>query len=128
MSFPTFVDHLVFRISALEKSERFYTLLLGEPAFRTEESVMYAVGETRVFFTISDAPVLRMYDKEQSGLNHIAFGVNSRVELEAVRARLDAARIAHSGTKLDPYGRKEFVWLDDPDGMRIEFYVRPPGE
>jgi len=35
---------------------------------------------------------------------------------------LTSNQIAHSG--IDRYGLKEFLWLDDPDGMRIEFYLR----
>lgn len=27
-------------------------------------------------------------------------------------------------TKIDKYGKKEFIWFDDPDGARLEFYLR----
>jgi catechol-2,3-dioxygenase len=128
MSFPQFVDHLVFRVSGLEASEQFYSTLLGEPGYRTEDSLMYMVGETRLFLTLSPEAEGNRAEKERAGMNHIAFGLNSLKELETVQLRLDTARIAHSGTKLDPYGSREFLWLDDPDGIRIEFYVRPPGE
>ncbi len=37
---------------------------------------------------------------------------------------LTSNQIAHSGIVIDSYGLKEFLWLDDPDGMRIEFYLR----
>ncbi len=128
MSFPQFVDHLVFRVSALDAAEQFYSALLGEPGYRTEDSLMYIVGETRLFLTLSAEADGSRAEKERAGMNHIAFGLNSLKELEAVQLRLDTARIAHSGTKHDPYGTREFLWLDDPDGIRIEFYVRPPGE
>jgi glyoxylase I family protein len=26
--------------------------------------------------------------------------------------------------KIDHYGLTEFIWLDDPDGNRIEYYLR----
>ena len=26
--------------------------------------------------------------------------------------------------KIDFYGKKEFIWIDDPDGIRLEFYLR----
>jgi glyoxylase I family protein len=128
MSFPQFVDHIVFRVSALDRAESFYSALLGVPGYRTEDSLMYMVGETRLFLTLSSEADGGRAEKERAGMNHIAFGVNSLKELEAVQLRLDAARIAHSGAKLEPHGRREFLWLDDPDGIRIEFYVRPPGE
>jgi glyoxylase I family protein len=31
MFFPDFVDHLVFRVADMDRTERFYTALLGEP-------------------------------------------------------------------------------------------------
>jgi hypothetical protein len=42
-----------------------------------------------------------------------------------IEAQLGSAGISHSGIKIDHYGQKEFIWLDDPDGMRVEFYLRP---
>ena len=125
MIHPEFIDHLVFRISELDRTERFYTALLGQPLYRAEDSLMYKVGGTRLFFTTSTESQSGIYDKEKVGLNHIAFGVHSLSELEALQAQLEAARISHSGIKLDQYGLKEFIWLDDPDGLRIEFYLRP---
>jgi glyoxylase I family protein len=122
---PTFIDHLVFRISALERTERFYTALLSQHPERTEESLMYTVGDTRLFFTLAAEPRSSVYDKEQIGLNHIAFGINTLADLQSVQQQLSTAGIAHSGIKLDQYGLKEYIWLDDPDGIRIEFYLRP---
>ena len=95
-------------------TERFYTSLLGEPSHRTEDSVMYEVGDTRLFFSACDVDRSWAYEKEQIGLSHLAFGVRTIGELQAIRAQL----------VIDRYGEKEFIWLDDPDGMRVEFYLR----
>lgn len=123
---PKFVDHLVFRVAELDRTERFYTALLGQPPQRAEDSLMYRAGDTRLFFTSSVEDRRGGYNKEKVGLNHLAFGVRTLEELRAIEAQLDGVGISHSGIKLDPYGLKEFIWLDDPDGMRIEFYLRPP--
>ena len=125
MIYPELMDHLVFRVSELDRTELFYTVLLGQPLHKAEDSLMYKVGETRLFFTASTESQAGIYDKEKIGLNHIAFGVRSLTELEAIQAQLDNAGISHSGIKLDQYGLKEFIWLDDPDGLRLEFYLRP---
>jgi catechol 2,3-dioxygenase-like lactoylglutathione lyase family enzyme len=122
---PKFVDHLVFRVADLDRTERFYTTVLGPPSHRTDDSVMYLAGETRLFFTRPEKPPQGAYDKESIGLNHMAFGVRGLDELQAVQALLDAGGVSHSGIKLDRYGSKEFIWLDDPDCMRLEFYLRP---
>jgi catechol-2,3-dioxygenase len=122
---PKFVDHLVFRVSSLDRTERFYTALLGQSPECAEGSLMYEVGGTRLFFTTSMEASSATYNKEMIGLNHIAFGIPTLTELQALQQQLAAAEIPHSGIKLDQYGLKEFIWLDDPDGMRIEFYLRP---
>lgn len=122
---PEFVDHLVFRVSDLDKTERFYNTVLGQEPERFEASLMYTVGDTRLFFTDSVESRSGNDDKEKIGLNHVAFGVRTLAELERFQQQLDNCGISHSGVKLDPYGLKEFIWLDDPDGLRIEFYLRP---
>lgn len=123
-----FVDHLVWRVGELDRTERFYTALLGQPPHRAADSLMFKVGDTRLFFTCSKLQQDGQYEKEKVGLNHIAFGVSTLEELEAVRKQLDSAGLSHSGITVDHCGLKEFIWLDDPDGMRIEFYCRGPGD
>jgi glyoxylase I family protein len=125
MIYPRFVDHAVFRVSDLRATERFYTILLGQPSDQTEDSLMYEVGATLLFFSACDVPNPRPFEKEQIGLNHLAFGLRTLEELQTIRTQLDRAGIPHSGIMIDRYGEKEFIWLDDPDGMRIEFYLRP---
>lgn len=125
MTYPKFVDHLVLRVAEVDRAEQFYTALLGQPAQRAEGSIMYQVGDTRLFLTHADDHREEPYEKEKVGLNHLAFGVRTLEELQAVRAQLDSLGVVHSGIKRDTYGQKEFIWLDDPDGMRIEFYMRP---
>lgn len=126
MTHPKFIDHLVFRVAELDKTERFYTALLRQPPQWAEGSLMYKVGDTRLFFTRSDRHQQGQYEKEKVGLNHLAFGLHTLQELQTIQAQLDSIGISHSGIRLDQYGLKEFIWLDDPDGMRVEFYLRPP--
>jgi glyoxylase I family protein len=122
---PLFVDHLVWRVRDLSQTEKFYAPLLGAPRQRAADSLMYQVGNTRLFFTRCHGHPAGPYDKERVGLNHFALGVRTLEDLKKIEAQLDAAGIAHSGIKLDPYGSKEFIWMDDPDGLRLEFYMRP---
>jgi len=121
---PNFVDHVVFFVEYVERSRRFYASLLGDPAEEAESSVMFLVGSTRLFFVRGPSP-RPAFDKERIGLNHLAFGVRTSEELQAVVRQLDTARVQHSGIRIDRYGNREFVWMDDPDGMRVEFYLRP---
>jgi catechol-2,3-dioxygenase len=124
MIYPNFVDHLVFRVAEIERTERFYSALLGQP-LTAEDYIMYMAGDTRLFFTRSVESRHGIYEKEKIGLNHIAFGVRTREELQTIQAQLDGGEIAHSGIKLWQDGLTEYIWLDDPDGMRVEFWLRP---
>jgi catechol-2,3-dioxygenase len=125
MTYPKFVDHVVFRVADPSRSEKFYTALLGPPRQQNADSNMYQVGDTRLFFTRCERPRSGNPDKEEIGFNHLAFGVQTLADLRKIQAQLDAAGISHSGITIDYYGNKEFIWLDDPDGLRVEFYLRP---
>jgi len=122
---PGFIDHLVFRVQDLALTGRFYTSLLGSPDYATEDTLMYITGQTRLFFTPAGQQQEVPYAKERHGLNHLAFGVRTLEELKAVEIQLNSAGIQHSGIQIDRYGLVEFIWLDDPDGFRLEFYLRP---
>ena len=124
MPLPTFVDHLVFRVRDIDRTERFYTALLQEP-FRSDGYIMYMVGDTRLFFTPSVDHALP-YDKENVGLNHIALGVRTSEELQRIESQLDEKSVVHSGIKLWQDGLTKYIWLDDPDGIRVEYWLRLP--
>jgi glyoxylase I family protein len=121
---PNFVDHLVFRVAEIERTERFYSVLLGQP-LKEEGYLMYMAGDTRLFFTCAMESQQGAYEKEKIGLNHLAFGMRTLKELQTIQAQLDSTGISHSGIKLWQDGVTEYIWLDDPDGMRIEFWLRP---
>jgi glyoxylase I family protein len=122
MTSPSFVDHLVYRVAALGRTDRFYSVLLGDPAVSNADLVQYVVGDTRIFFTAASG--FGAHDKEAVGLNHLALGVRSLDQLKAIESKLTTAGIKHSGIKIESHGGKEYIWLDDPDGIRVEFYLR----
>jgi glyoxylase I family protein len=122
---PHTIDHLVFRVPDLVPIEAFYSVLLGAPEHATETSVMYRVDSTRIFFTKIEPGAAGPYDKERTGLNHFAFGLTTLAELEQVRDQLDRGGLRHSGIGKDRYGQRDYIWMDDPAGMRVEFYARP---
>jgi glyoxylase I family protein len=124
MIYPNFVDHLVFRVAEMERTERFYSALFGQP-LKEDDYIMYMAGDTRLFFTRSADSRQGTYEKEKIGLNHIALGVRTLQELQTIQAQLDSSGLSHSGIKLWQDGPTEYIWLDDPDGMRVEFWLRP---
>jgi glyoxylase I family protein len=57
------------------------------------------------------------------GLDHVAFGVPDRSELEKWARRLDELGIAHGGIKDAAYGSG--LSFRDPDGIALEFFAPP---
>ncbi len=79
---------------------------------------MYMAGDTRLFFTPS-VDHASPYNKENVGLNHIALGVRTIEELQRVESQLNGGSVTHSGIKLWQDGLTKYIWLDDPDGIRV---------
>lgn len=119
-----FIDHIVLIVKSVEETEKFYSLFLGEPIVKNEESVAYQIGETKIFFGLPYAEQFKIGDKDAGGFNHLAFGVRTLEELKTFQDILDKNNIKNSGVQIDRYGKKEFIWFDDPHNYRIEFYLR----
>ena len=123
------IDHLVFRVRDVPTSKTFYRALFGAPVFENEDMFLYKIGtSTRLFFTKATSPASTPYDKEHVGLNHIALGVESLPHLEQIHSHLQSAGIPNSGIGIDPHGKQNYIWLNDPNGFRIEFYCTPASQ
>jgi catechol-2,3-dioxygenase len=119
-----FIDHIVIIVKNIHETRNFYSCFLGAPEYAKEGTLVYQVGDTKLFFVLPKDE-FATGDKDKGGLNHIAFGVLSLKELGSVETMLDRASIKHSGIKIDSYGNKAYIWFDDPDNYRIEIYCRP---
>ena len=63
------------------------------------------------------------FSEYRLGLDHVAFGVADRAELERWARRLDELGIAHGPIKDATYGSG--VSFRDPDGITLEFFAPP---
>jgi glyoxylase I family protein len=63
------------------------------------------------------------FSEYRVGLDHVAFGVANRAELENWARRLDELGVAHGGIKDAGYGSG--VSFRDPDGIALEFFAPP---
>lgn len=121
---PKFIDHIVLIVKDVEETEKFYSSFLGKPVQIDKEQVAYKIGETKIFFGLPFGEYEKS-DKDKTSLNHLAFGVRTGEELRKFENILNEAKIQNSGIKMDKYGDKEFIWFDDPSGIRLEIYCRP---
>ncbi len=119
----TYLDHIVISTKNLSKSSSFYQVFLGKPKI-TKWDHFWQLGEVKLFLTKPYQKKPRNFDKSNLGLNHIAFGIKSLAELKKFEKKLNENKIENSGIKKDRYSKKQFLWFDDPDGIRLEFYFR----
>lgn len=117
------VDHIVISVKNLSISVKFYEQFLGK-AVRTKHDASWKIGQSKLFLTSPYKTAAKAFEKHNLGLNHIAFGISSLVELRKIAQKLTKARIKHSGIGHDRYSKKSFLWFDDPDKIRLEFYLR----
>jgi len=84
-----------------------------------------AIGESKLFLGLPYNKIENnKFNKDRIGLNHLAFGASSLEELKELESILSKNKIKNSGIIIDKYGKKEFIWFDDSDGIRLEFYLR----
>jgi glyoxylase I family protein len=124
-----YLDHVVLTVSNLDRAKDFYTKIFGAPDFQRETGFMFQMGPTRLFFTLPRGPQAPndRFDPTRVGLEHIAVGVKTVDALKAYATALDEAGIKHSGIHIDSHSNKEKIWLDDPDKIRVEFYIASGG-
>ncbi len=107
--------HISLKTRDLEKTERFYTEVLGlEVAFRAPPK--------RVFFRSPKSDDLLDFVKSDTGsrptqgLDHFGFQV-SRKALREIKKRLKENRVKIEGRR-----GQESVYFRDPNGYWVEFY------
>lgn len=69
------------------------------------------------------ATPVETFSEYRVGLDHVAFGLPSRVDLEKWVRRLDELGIPHGEIKDAHYGSG--VAFRDPDGIALEFFAPP---
>ncbi|HET7311254.1 MAG TPA: VOC family protein [Mycobacteriales bacterium] len=126
----TGLHHVAINVRDLEKSVQWYGEVLGfAPLFPYDTDAFQrrimrhpsgvVIGLTRHNSDDGDAE----FNERRTGLDHIAFGVGSREELEAWLSRLDAAGVTHSGISETPTTGSVLIAFRDPDNIQLELYV-----
>ena len=122
--------HVALTVSDLDRSERWYADVLDlGVAFREEGDDRRAVVMTFPHGPIGVGLVQfsgphDAFDPRRTGLDHVAFSVETKDELDAWADRLTAAGVEHSGAIDVPPGA--ILNLRDPDGIALAlFWDRP---
>jgi glyoxylase I family protein len=122
------ITHVAVTVSDLERSVPWYSALFASEAVLDEDTgpfrhVVFAVGGT--LFGLHQFPDPRpgTFDERRAGLDHVAFGVGGRADLEKWASRLDELDIAHGDIEDAGYG-SGLSWRD-PDGIALELFAPP---
>jgi glyoxylase I family protein len=127
--FPA-ITHVALTVKDLSVSVPWYEALIGAAPVLDEDTgpfrhVVWALGDT--LFGLHEFPEKAdsAFDERHTGLDHVAFGLPSRAQLEEWEGRLDALGIKHGGVIDAGYGSG--LSFRDPDNLALEFFA-PPAE
>lgn len=123
--------HVAVTVSDLDRSREWYRKLFGSDPVLDEDAgsfyhVVFALDGGSLFgLHTHPAPNEQPeFSEYRSGLDHVAFGVGSRADLESWEQRLNDMGIDNGGIVDAPYGSG--LSFRDPDNIALEFFA-PPG-
>jgi glyoxylase I family protein len=129
------IHHLGFTVRDAEASAAWYVEVLG---FRRVGEHQAPDGAFRKVFLRHDGLPARigltehragpkdLFDETRIGLDHLAFGVTSRADLDAWVTRLEAARAEYSQiTTANSIPGATVVVFRDPDNIQLEIFFDP---
>jgi len=99
------LNHVTLKVSHLERSKKFYQEMFGLPVTKQTDDG-YNLGLEDSF--------LGMYETKNAGLDHVCIGI-AEFEFDRVMEKLK-----QGPPSLNPSQRGQRVFLEDPDGIRIQ--------
>jgi catechol-2,3-dioxygenase len=124
--FPT-IGHIAVTVSDLGRSRPWYRQLFDAEPVLDEDTgpfhhVVWILGGTLFAINQHSRPTSSdPFDELRPGLDHVAFDVASRADLEKWDERLTNVGIAHGGIVDAPYG--SVLSFRDPDNIALEFFA-----
>lgn len=127
----TSIAHVRLTVTDIERSRQFYEGVFGWPVLietpvgadaATRDAlaflyggVIYDLGGTLIGLRPVGAD---RFDEDRTGLDHLAFRLADRIELDAAAAHLDSLGIAHEPVK--DIGPSLVLEFRDPDNIALE--------
>jgi catechol 2,3-dioxygenase-like lactoylglutathione lyase family enzyme len=132
------LHHFAWRCRDAEETRAFYEDLLGLPlAHIIRADTVPSTGEhcpyVHIFFQLRDGSYIAFFDlgddetaetspNTPDWVNHIAFEVDTLADLEAWKAKLEAAGVEVLG--ITDHGFVNSIYFFDPNGLRLELTTR----
>ncbi|WP_019156678.1 VOC family protein [Robertmurraya massiliosenegalensis] len=122
------IHHLEIYVSNLEDSKKFWGWLLEEigykPFQKWKNGQSWKLGDTYLVFVQTEERFLDIpYHRSRVGLNHLAFHVESRQQVDDLTMKLRARSVNILYQNKHPYagGPNHYaVYFEDPDRIKVE--------
>jgi len=127
-TFPP-IAHIALTVRDLSVSVPWYAELFGDQPVLDEDTgpfrhVVWMVSGTMLgLHQFPDTDTTTPFTERRTGLDHVAFGVADRLELERWEKRLDQLGVSHGDIHDAAYGSA--LSFRDPDGLPLEFFAPP---
>jgi len=129
MNMKTKITHIQINVSNFEASKKFYSELFGvldwEKYMEEEGVISWTNGEFSFWMVLTEPRFIgNKFHRKNTGLNHIAFRVNSREEVNEFANKFLSDKketILYNSPKEYPeYGEYYAVYFEDPDRIKLE--------
>jgi glyoxylase I family protein len=123
------MHHITIRVTDLERTKGFYSDVLGfDVQTAADDLAFFQVGQTLYVLRppLPGTPEGDRFSEYRIGVDHMAFAVEDRAELEKLVEALGSAGVHTEGIEVDPLLNKEYVCFRDPDNIQLEFYGVEP--
>ena len=125
------LGHVVLKVRDLDRSEAFYTDVVGLRVTGRLPGRMVFLGvpgneDSHDLALWKVGPDATPQEKTQVGLFHVAWQVERPEDLEVLYRHLQAKRVPIHGTT--DHGANLSVYFEDPDGHMLEFTYEQPRE
>jgi catechol-2,3-dioxygenase len=123
-------SHIDVTVTDRERTTAWWREVLGFKLFNRHDdntfsanAMVHPSGAVVDMVTHHETADFDTFDERRVGLDHLAFRVADREELQRWVKHLDSKGVAHSGISDIGYGPT--VVFRDPDNIQLELYVHP---
>jgi catechol-2,3-dioxygenase len=125
MAAPTGIHHVALTVTELQRSSAWYQRVLDLNEVEREESparraVLLAWHAIPCVGLVQHDADDSVFDPTMAGLDHVAFAVENREELDEWAARLSAEDVAHS--EVIDIATGAILNFKDPDGIALALF------